>query len=433
MSSTKTAAGAPSPPPIPDHQLIRRIGAGSYGEVWLARAVTGAFRAVKVVHRRSFASDRPYKREFNGILKFEPISRMHPGVMSILHVGQNLAAGCFYYVMEVADDLERGQDIAPDDYVPRTLEALLRHGPIPAADSVALALALTDSVRHLHAHGLVHRDIKPSNIIFVQDLPKLADIGLVTGVGHKGTVVGTEGYIPPEGRASASADLFSLGKVLYQMSTGMACDRFPELPKDLPGHGGIPFSLLNAVILKACEPDPDRRFQSAADLHDALLAVERGTALPPDHSSPEPVTVGQRVVILFTPDEQRDTRLACLLEERLRAERFSVFLDDRAGYGVRWARRMELEIRAADAVVLLLSDRSVQDEILTYLADLRMQAQRLAPGLMTVPVRIALSLPLSPPLEMGLAGSSALSWTGPADDDELCNEVLRVLGVALAS
>jgi eukaryotic-like serine/threonine-protein kinase len=99
----------PAPPPIPDHELVRRVGAGSYGEVWLARSVTGALRAVKIVYRRSFASDRPYAREFNGILKFEPISRTHPGLVSILHVGQNHAAGCFYYVMEVADDLERGQ------------------------------------------------------------------------------------------------------------------------------------------------------------------------------------------------------------------------------------------------------------------------------------------------------------------------------------
>ena len=62
---------APHPPPqIPDHEILRRVGIGAYGEVWLARNATGSYRAVKVVHRSSFDSDRPYQREFGGIKKF---------------------------------------------------------------------------------------------------------------------------------------------------------------------------------------------------------------------------------------------------------------------------------------------------------------------------------------------------------------------------
>jgi serine/threonine protein kinase len=57
-----------SPPPIPNFTLLRRIGRGAYGEVWLARNVTGAFRAVKIVRRASFSHDRPFEREFEGIL-----------------------------------------------------------------------------------------------------------------------------------------------------------------------------------------------------------------------------------------------------------------------------------------------------------------------------------------------------------------------------
>ncbi|MCB1125018.1 MAG: hypothetical protein KDM81_00880, partial [Verrucomicrobiae bacterium] len=80
MSSTPSNAlsgdgSKPPPPPrVPDHELLRRIGRGAYGEVWLARSVTGAFRAVKTVHRGSFDHDRPFEREFEGIQKFEPIS-----------------------------------------------------------------------------------------------------------------------------------------------------------------------------------------------------------------------------------------------------------------------------------------------------------------------------------------------------------------------
>src|SRR5580765_8550330 len=104
-SFAQPGAERPTPPSsrIPDHELLRRVGGGSYGEVWLARGITGRLRAVKVVLRSNFSSDRPYEREFRGIVQFEPISRSHPGVVNILHVGRDDVAGCFFYVMELAD------------------------------------------------------------------------------------------------------------------------------------------------------------------------------------------------------------------------------------------------------------------------------------------------------------------------------------------
>ena len=75
-------------PRIPDHELLRRIGGGSYGEVWLARNVLGDYRAVKVIYRAKFEHDRPFEREFEGIQKFEPISRLHESQVDILHVGR---------------------------------------------------------------------------------------------------------------------------------------------------------------------------------------------------------------------------------------------------------------------------------------------------------------------------------------------------------
>src|SRR5262245_41596093 len=76
-------------PIIPDHTLLRRIGKGSYGEVWHARNVMGTPRAVKIVYRRVFDSDRPYEREFAGIRRFEPVSRSHPSQLNVLHVGRD--------------------------------------------------------------------------------------------------------------------------------------------------------------------------------------------------------------------------------------------------------------------------------------------------------------------------------------------------------
>ena len=88
-------------PAIPDHEVLRKIGGGAYGEVWLARGVTGAMRAVKVVWRQDFEDDRTFEREFDGILKFEPMSRDHPGLVNILHVGRSRGEqALYYYVME---------------------------------------------------------------------------------------------------------------------------------------------------------------------------------------------------------------------------------------------------------------------------------------------------------------------------------------------
>src|SRR5438093_13218642 len=78
-NTTPLHPSATPPPSIPDHDLLRRIGEGSYGEVWLARNKLGTLRAVKVIYRRTFEDARPFEREFRGIQRFEPISRSHDG------------------------------------------------------------------------------------------------------------------------------------------------------------------------------------------------------------------------------------------------------------------------------------------------------------------------------------------------------------------
>src|SRR5207247_6834337 len=108
------------------------------------------------------------------------------------------------------------------DYSPKTLRAAQQlHGRLPVAECVPIGLALASALAHLHRHGLVHRDVKPSNIIFVDGVPKLADIGLVADLSEACSYVGTEGFIPPEGPGRPQADLYSLGKVLYEISTGL--------------------------------------------------------------------------------------------------------------------------------------------------------------------------------------------------------------------
>src|SRR5262245_8853177 len=111
-------------PVIPDHALLRPIGRGAYGAVWLARNVMGTVRAVKILRRRQFESERPFQREFEGIQRYEPVARSSGGLVHVLQIGRNEAEEYFYYVMELADAVAPDQtNFNPEDYVPRTLRS----------------------------------------------------------------------------------------------------------------------------------------------------------------------------------------------------------------------------------------------------------------------------------------------------------------------
>jgi len=268
-------------PEIPDHEVLRKIGGGSYGEVWLAQGVTGAMRAVKVVRREDFEDERGFEREFEGILKYEPISRDHPGLVNILHVGRSEVEGEFYYyVMELGDDILTGSEINPVEYEARNLLTDLKNSegnPLDPDFVIDVGLRLSEALAHLHHKGLAHRDIKPSNIIFVGGKAKLADIGLVAARGQR-TFVGTEGFVPPEGPGSAQADVYGLGKVLYEMSTGKDRLQFPELPDELPENANPKrWVALNQVICDICDPRVSKRtIKTASALADALRRLLRG-------------------------------------------------------------------------------------------------------------------------------------------------------------
>jgi len=264
-------------PQIPDHEVLRVIGRGAYGEIWLARGLTGALRAVKVVYRSTFESERAFNREFEGMSSFEPISRKHDGFVDILHMGRTETF--FYYIMELADDCEHGQHIDAGNYTPKTLKSELEQRKrLPADECVKIGLLLTDALRELHTRMLAHRDIKPANIIFVNGVPKLADIGLVAVSGQR-SFVGTEGYVPHEGPGTPQADIYSLGKVLYEISMGKDRLDFPEVTTsldELPDKGRL--LQLNRILLKACANEPGKRYESAQRMRDDLVLLDGGKA-----------------------------------------------------------------------------------------------------------------------------------------------------------
>ena len=260
-----------TPPTIPQYEVLRLIGKGSYGRVSLARTITNVYQAIKVVSRDNFQKTATFNREFEALQKYQRISS-HPGLLQILHVGKNEADGYFYYVMELADDRVPGQRLThPDTYKPAVLTT--EHS-LPVAECINIGVSLVGALAVLHKHGLMHRDIKPSNTIFVNGQAQLADIGLVTDIRGAASYVGTNGYIAPEGPTSPQADIYSLGIVLYELSTGKDRLDFPALHTNVgSGPDHQQFLALNSIVRKACAEDRFERYPNAQEMHDALLRI----------------------------------------------------------------------------------------------------------------------------------------------------------------
>lgn len=266
-------------PSVPGHTVLRGIGAGSSGEVWLARSETGAWRAVKVVRRDRFEDERSFLREFEAVRRFERLSREHPGFIDILQTGWTDDGAGYFYVMELGDGDRPGW--TAENYAPRTLARVLRdEGRLTTDACVELGLRLCEGLQALHAEGLIHRDIKPSNVVYADGVPKLADIGTVIGTHEAQSYVGTEGFIAPEGPNSAQADVYALGKLLYVAATGKDRRDFPDPGAEMESGPEAPrLRELNLVLLKACAAHPSRRYPSSRHLHADLGRLRSGRSI----------------------------------------------------------------------------------------------------------------------------------------------------------
>ncbi|MCI0542043.1 MAG: hypothetical protein L0Z50_43155, partial [Verrucomicrobiales bacterium] len=101
------------PPDIPDHRLLRPIGRGSSGKVWLALNAMHKWTAVKIVHRSADDQGSAYEREFRGLRRYDDLSGNDGSLMPIKNVGRNEEAGFFYYAMELADDANTRLPLPP--------------------------------------------------------------------------------------------------------------------------------------------------------------------------------------------------------------------------------------------------------------------------------------------------------------------------------
>jgi serine/threonine protein kinase len=256
-------------PNIPDYDLLRPIGAGSFGVVWLARnRLDEHFFALKVVPK-----DRLI--ELEGIRLYRRSANDHPYIVPIAHVGEG--EGFYYYVMPLADDIKGTAVLrSPEHYEPMTLERYLAgQGRLPLDEVHTVADHLLAALEHLHAGGVIHCDVKPGNIVRMQGTWRLGDLGLMAGGDQLQPNRGTRAFWPPEGPRDRTTDLYALGKTLYLLLTGAELDRFPEfadgtlkIPGDDPKAEG-----LRQVILRACHNDPACRFPSAGAMRQALARL----------------------------------------------------------------------------------------------------------------------------------------------------------------
>ncbi len=279
-------------PDAPEYELLTpHIGKGGFGKVWIVRNAIGQWQALKAIYAASFGENRaPYEAEFRGLQKYKPVSEKHPGLLRIELISRMKDEGYFYYVMELGDAQAPGWEKQPQLYKPRDLENLRKQAygrRLPVAECLRIVNVLADALNFLHQQGLTHRDIKPANVIFVNGRPKLADIGLVADIRpieELKTYVGTPGYMPPppEKPGTPQADIYALGMLLYVISTGREPGFFPDLSTTLMERSDhADFLRLNAIVLKACQPDLALRYASTAemlcDLQSALPARSAGS------------------------------------------------------------------------------------------------------------------------------------------------------------
>ena len=254
-----------APPEVPDFDLIRPIGSGGFGQVWLAtNRTTGHLRAIKVIPLHQSGRANPAAREIGSLTRLEAnLHCRHPNLLPIHHVGKT--ASHLFYVMDPADDVSGGPASESARLPARhAANAGFKSGPLEPEVCLDYARQLLAGLASLHAAGMVHRDVKPANCLFVGGQLKLADFGLLTEAHPLVSRVGTQKYMPPDGRMDMRADVYAAGLVIYEMLSGLPVDDFPRLGHRAGQIAQSPIlTALLRLVLRACEREPEDRFADA--------------------------------------------------------------------------------------------------------------------------------------------------------------------------
>lgn len=286
------ARNAPPPAEIPDFRLVHRLGRGGFGEVWLGLSLAGEYRAIKILPK-----DARTEMEIEGIRLYQTRARRHPNLIEIVHIGQTDTH--YYYVLDLADSLVTVPVFSYDAYEPKTLRRELdRRSRLGVDAAIPIARGILSGLQHLHAQGLLHRDVKPDNIIFIDNVPKLSDVGLVTRSADVGDAGLTPLYAPPEGVVDPSGDLYGMGRVLAEMLLGWLPAEPPPFrpPRSMAGDARLCAAL--AVASKAAHPDPRKRYAFAERMAADLEAIAEADPPLPRRLLPIAGAVGAVVAVI---------------------------------------------------------------------------------------------------------------------------------------
>jgi serine/threonine protein kinase len=255
------------PTEVPGYDVDRFLGAGAYGEVWVAvDRNTSRQVAIKFYTHRGGVDWSLLNREVEKLLFFATDRY----VVQLMKVGWD--ADPPYYVMEF---MEAG-----------SLEDRLQAGPLPVSEAVKLFRGVAVGLVHAHGRGVLHCDLKPANVLLDQDgEPRLADFGQ-SRLSHEQTpALGTLYYMAPE-QADLKAvpdarwDVYALGALLYRMLVGEPPFRTPEMSQRLEAEESLEdrLTLYRKLIRQAPKPTGHRRVSgvdsSLAELIDRCLTVD---------------------------------------------------------------------------------------------------------------------------------------------------------------
>lgn len=257
-------------------RLLREIGRGAYGVVYLAEESDGRLAAVKVCRRDGTEGAR-YQRELRGAKLYMSVSASE-GLVGMREVVEE--AWGFYSVMDLADDEFDRAEVEPESYRPKTLAKVIEgEKALPLKECVRLGIALANGLAALQRHHLLHRDIKPGNVIYIDGKPVLSDPGLLVEEAQATSLVGTPGYVPPEKFTDSASDIYSLGLTLKAASFGRRVEDLDKGPAQEADTGARFFPAWWRILNKATDPDTSRRYRSAKALLKDLLALRRKAAV----------------------------------------------------------------------------------------------------------------------------------------------------------
>jgi tetratricopeptide (TPR) repeat protein/predicted Ser/Thr protein kinase len=288
------------PTEIGDYRIREVLGRGGMGVVYLAEQRRPRRTVALKVLRPGLLTPmmlRRFEREMDILGRLQ-----HPGIAQILEAG-------------TAETGDGAQPFFAMEYVRgRPLTEYVEWADLPTRRRLELLVEICRAVQHAHQHGVVHRDLKPSNIVVDDDgRPKILDFGIARSIDADvqattlhteiGQLLGTIGYMSPEQVAGdprcidARADVYALGVLGFELLTGrlphdVSGKSIPEAARIMSDYEPTPLRTISrtyrgdvdTIIAKALEKDPDRRYQSAAELAADLerhLADQPIAARPP--------------------------------------------------------------------------------------------------------------------------------------------------------